>query len=1282
MSKAFDKLRLTGQKKRRRYIIDPHHRYTSNILRAQINFSRFFKDNLYLLLVAALLFTISFISDNYWSANYDMNTEAKRLNEYIHQKEKEFQQVIGDSVFVGKFIAQKNTEEELHEFTSLDYFLFFYKKNSDGAYELSNWNTQYVLPDSVMLQSPAASGFAKLSNGFYVWNKVYKTGAVAIALIPIKWNYIVTNDYLENNFVNDHRSNNKYEVESGVAREGNIKSSDGTTLFHLKQIYNGKNFKNNELSIWCRVFGVMFILIFLHILASYIIQKTRFIYGFAFLFLGMLVLRLISYTLPVPLNFRQFELFNPAIYGSDYILKSLGDLLINAGLFLWFILFVRFHLQERNLRFSFKNERIKWIALVAGVFVILLTTFTGSSIIRSIIADSQISFDVINFFSLNIYTAISFVALSCIAIGYFFLCQIILFLLKMHYKRLMLTFFLATIVIGFFILSFRIGNITGDFEFFVLAWLLIFLFLLNSDHFYLIASRVVTSRLVFWIFFFSVSISAIIIKENSNKEIRNRQHYAEILVSKSNPTSETLINTMLTDFRADFLANNFYRLHDEISNHFFKDSLVNNNFSGYTDKYDTRIFSFNEKEQPLFNIDNNNFNDLNTILNTQAKPTGIQGLFYYDEGYDKFNYITKKTIVDTSRALIGYIFILVSPKYAKNEALSPELFSKGHNNAIENSSTYAFAIYDNGRLVGSHNDYPFATRYEEKYYPNSKYLMINRNNHSEMWYNAGGGKYVVIAKENSLSIESLTLFSYLFCSFLMLTAFAWLLNVIIGSRFKWSVITSNWQLSIRNQIHGTIIFFSVASFFIIGIATIVFFINRYESNNREKLSSTITIMEKEVKNSFSPGWLKSDTVQMSEQSNQQTIENNINRISEIHGVDVNLYTTNGDLRVSSLPLPYIKGIVSKKMEPEAFFHLSNQKEVQFFQKEHIGKLEFLSSYVPVVDSAGVTYAYLNVPYFTSQSKLRDEISNFLVTIINLNAFIFLIAGIVALFITNRITNTFSLIGEKMKKINLGTHNEPIEWHRSDEIGDLVNEYNKMVNKLDESAQALAKTEREGAWREMARQVAHEIKNPLTPMKLSMQFLQKSIENNAPNVKELSEKVANTLVEQIDHLSNIANEFSQFANIENAKMMRIDLNESIRSIRQLYTGNTNTSFEWIIPKDPVYIFADKTHINRLLTNLIQNGLQAVGDDKTPHIVISEEPDENSVLIKIKDNGSGIDPAMQSKIFTPNFTTKSSGTGLGLAMCRRIVEQSNGTIYFETSAEDGTTFFVRYPLASEA
>jgi len=1248
-------------------------------LQLKFNIPRFLRDNIYLLLSAAWLITISFIIDNYWSATSSLQTIQARLQDYIDRSEKDFESTLKDSAFIHQLRSGDYDERTLNKFIERDYFLFFYQKDPNGQPELVRWNTPTVIPDLLLLRSTNTTGFVFLANGYYAWKKGGSVAEPIIALIPVKWNYFVTNEYLKNDYVSDSRISHKYDLVPGPGKDGEVRSGDGQALFHLVPIFNATDYKNNIVSVWFRLIAVFLVLWFIHMYASYLAQTIRFHKAAVFLVITIFLLRFLSYYFPIPLNFRQFELFDPTIYGSNLVLRSLGDLLINAVLFLWVITFIRYHVYEKKIRFEFSDKRAKWFMLAAGSLLLIISTFTGANIIRSLISDSQISFDVINFFSLNIYSVIGFLVLCCIAIGYFFLCQVILYLLKPLFPKPFYDLFIAITSTALLMLSFKVGTIDGGFEIYVLIWLLLFLFLLNYEKFNLLASRVVTSKMVFWLFFFSVSISSVIIMENNRKELMNRHHYAEILATKSDPASETLLNSMLTDFRVDYLADNFFRLRDERSNHFFKDSLINNNFSGYTDKYDTRILTFNHLEEPLHNIETSSYNQLNSILNTQAKPTSIPTLFYYDEAYDKFSYISKKIIVDTGRNLIGYVFILVNPKNFKNDNLYPELFSKGHANAIENSSAYAFAVYSNGKLISSHNDYPFATKLPANFFSGQQYLHVDKNNHNELWYNAGANKYVVIAKENSLSIESITLFSYLFCSFLVLTALFWLINMIVRSKLRVDKLKAYLQLTVRNQIHGTIIFFSVVSFLVIGIATILFFITRYENTNREKLSSTIRIMEKDVKATFTPEMLESDTFKLSEPGYKSSFEQTISKISEIHGIDVNIYDLEGNLKLSSLPLPYSKGILSTKMEPVAYYHLNKLNEVQFFQKEHIGDLHFLSNYVPVIDANGDEYAYLNIPYFTSQSKLQAEIANFLVTIINLNAFIFLVAGIVALFITNRITNSFSLIGEKMKMVNLGTRNEAIEWERKDEIGELVNEYNKMVSKLDESAEALAKTEREGAWREMARQVAHEIKNPLTPMKLSMQFLQKSIENDSPNVRQLTANVANTLVEQIDHLSKIASEFSQFANIEHANKERLDLNESLHSIAQLYSGDNRVQINWDLEPGPVHITADRTHINRLFTNLIQNGIQAAEDHTSPVIHVSELVSGNKVLIEMKDNGSGIDEEVQEKIFTPNFTTKTSGTGLGLAMCKRIVEQSGGDIYFKTAKGEGTSFFVEFPLA---
>lgn len=1241
---------------------------------------RFLVNNLYLLVLAAWLVTFSFIIDNYWSADANLGKVQAKMRNYVRDAEEDFAATLADSRFSSLASGNKLTEEQSENLIAKDYFIFLYGDTVSDK-KLAYWNTQKVLPDSGIIKSAYKAGFAQLENGFYVWNKLEKGGTIAIALIPIKWNYIVTNEYLKNNFKGNARTGLQFDIFPGESGKGNIASVYDVPLFYLLEKNSKVIVKDNLFSVWLRILAAFFILLFIHICAVYFAGHKRFATAVAFLLGTVLLLRFISYLFPIPLNFRQLALFDPTVYGSNFILRSLGDLLVNAVLFLWLIMFIRVQTQLRQIKLPApKQPYQRWLQVAAGIVVLLAATYIVLYIIRSLIIDSKISFDVINFFSLNIYSVVGFIVLCSIAIGYYFLCQVVLYFIRPAINGNNLVFYLGVAIAGLLFLSMRIGSLQSSIEIVALGWLLLFLYLLNSSYLNLITSHIISSKLVFWIFFFSISITTVIIIENIRKELQNRYHYAEVMADKTDPASESMLSSMLADFRVEFLADNFVRLKNPKSNKFIKDSLINNNFSGYTNRYDTRIYSFDENELPLFNSESAAYDQLNTILNTQSKPTGITGLFYYDEAYDRFSYIGKKDIRSYEGNFLGTIFILVTPKKVKNEKLYPELFSKGSDNSIENSSAYAFAIYNKGKLTSSYNDYPFSTSLPAIDITGKEYLLANKKNYDELWYNAGADKYIVIVKENRRSLESITLFSYLFCSFLFLTALFWVLTVFVSSRFNPEKLRTYWQMSIRNQIHGIIIFISAVSFIVIGVATILFFISRYESNNREKLSRAIQIMKNQVSNSFTEGWQLNDSMLVTDRAVAQKVEKDILNIAEIHGVDVNIYDLQGNLKLASLPLPYVKGIVSTKMDPRAYFHLNNQKEVQYFQKESIGNLTFVSSYVPVFETNGNVAAYLNIPYFTSQSKLQQEIANFLVTIINLNAFIFLIAGIVALFIANSITRSFSLIGEKMKDINLGKINEAIVWNRNDEIGSLVQEYNKMLGKLDESAAALAKTEREGAWREMARQVAHEIKNPLTPMKLSMQFLQRSIENDAPNVKQLTANVAKTLVEQIDHLSNIASEFSQFANIGSANKEVFDINTAMASIELLYAGNEEMSIKWTIPVQPIMVDADKTHINRLFTNLIQNALQAVPLGRIPEIEVKEILEEEHVLILVKDNGEGIPDSIQAEIFTPNFTTKTSGTGLGLAMCKRIVEQMNGQIWFETSRENGTIFFVRLRKAS--
>jgi len=1232
--------------------------------------------------IAFWLITISFIFENYWSSDSSLKAVHKKISNYLHEQESDFNQLINDSIGLKNIIDNKNSTKEVINLAEKRYFIFLYHSGNDSSENLIYWNNQKILPAQFMLYG-GEKGFCKLNNGYYVWLKIEKKEIKAIALIPIQWNYYIENEYLKNDFAFDQTISNRYGVEDSIKHQNlphlTVLSVDGFKLIDVikKNCYQIQS--QSFLVIILQIISILFLFLYLQNTTNLIISNKNSFWGIAFLISSIVAFRILIYLFPLAFNNKLVDVFNLFIYQNNGLKISLGGYFLDLILLNWIILTINKELSNNQHKIIFNQSKLKWAVLFLTAFFMLLITYLFSNIIRTIAFSQYISFDVLNFFTLNLSSLFAFICLALSTIAFFYLSKACLFIVQLNYKKSFMPLFLLTAILGLLLLSLNLSLIKNGFEIFVLIWLLIFEYLYLLIYKRINYNQKITSKLLFWIAFFSISISLILFKENNIKEIQARKQYAKTLLVKSDPANETMINSMLIGFRSDFLTKNYQRLYAASLNFTLKDSIINSNPSGYTNKYDTRIYSYNYNEMPLYNDDSTSFQTFNTILTTSSKPTSIPGLFYFDQSFNLFSYIHKKTIYDTTGNTVGFLFILATPKKQRVDAIYPELFSKGSNNAIENSPQYSIAAYNNWKILNSNNDYSFKFQLDAKNINKQEYSIIDNKNYNELWYNAGLGKVVIIVKQNNFWLEIITLFSYLFCFFLIIGAIISFFILLNNSQLIRANFIKYLKLSIRNQIYGTIILISTLSFLIIGTATILFFIKRYESNNREKLSKTIRIMEKEVVSDF---FKNSTDSLITEKVKKENLELAISKISSIHGVDVNIYDLNGDLKISSLALPYNKGILSNKINPIAYYHLAALNEIQFFQKENIGKLNYISNYIPVIDERGNKYAYLNIPYFTSQNILKQEISNFLVTVINLNVFIFLIAGIISILITNRITDSFAVITEKMKRINLESQNEFIKWDRNDEIGALVLEYNKMIAKLEESANMLAQTERESAWKEMARQVAHEIKNPLTPMKLSMQFLQKSIENNNPNIIELTKNVSKTLIEQIDHLSTIANAFSQFANIGEAKKEKLNLNEMVEHVIKLNELNEDIEIRNELIAEDIYIEADKTQINRLFTNIIINAIQSVPESRQAKITISQRLQNEKILTKIMDNGSGINEEVQSKIFTPNFTTKTSGTGLGLAMCKRIVEQTNGEIWFETLIGEGTSFYIEFPLIKQS
>jgi two-component system nitrogen regulation sensor histidine kinase NtrY len=350
-------------------------------------------------------------------------------------------------------------------------------------------------------------------------------------------------------------------------------------------------------------------------------------------------------------------------------------------------------------------------------------------------------------------------------------------------------------------------------------------------------------------------------------------------------------------------------------------------------------------------------------------------------------------------------------------------------------------------------------------------------------------------------------------------------------------------------------------------------------------------------------------------------------------------------------------------------------------EERIGGLVYKAAYVPLRNLKHQTVAYLQLPYFSNAADYTEQIGSLLNIMINVYALVFIAIGLFAVIIARQITAPLNFIQQSLSRTIYGKKNEPIKWERNDEIGALVAEYNKMIAALENSAQKLAQSERETAWREMAKQVAHEIKNPLTPLKLGLQLLDKSWKDKDPKFDLKFERFSKSFVEQIESLSSIASEFSAFAKMPDTRIERINIFDMLGQAVTIFKQMDNVTILMQIPEMPFYIKADRDQLLRCFNNLLKNAIEATPPDTQCVIEINYLTTSKNILLTIKDNGSGIPDGMREKIFEPNFTTKSSGTGLGLAFVKNSIENANGKVWFETTADVGTTFYLSFPAADE-
>jgi len=397
-------------------------------------------------------------------------------------------------------------------------------------------------------------------------------------------------------------------------------------------------------------------------------------------------------------------------------------------------------------------------------------------------------------------------------------------------------------------------------------------------------------------------------------------------------------------------------------------------------------------------------------------------------------------------------------------------------------------------------------------------------------------------------------------------------------------------------------------------------------------------------------------------------------ITKIHNVEYSIFKTDGKpLYYSYLPLEIISNNYSLDKDfAEMLISLEGGK-ITKENSTDVGK--FHSSYTVLKDSFGNKYAILFFPYFQDVSFAESELNVFLTTLYQIYFIMLVVAIVLAYFISRYVTRSIETIRLKINQTGLLKKNEKILLkNATKEIDSLVNSYNKMIDDLEDSAEKLAKNEREQAWQEMARQVAHEIKNPLTPMRLTVQSFQKTSSLESKEEKNKLNDFCDTLIEQIDTMSSVATSFSDFATLPKTQLEKYDIVDTTKKVVEIFEQN-NINFK--SSKESIVIKHDKEQWIRVMTNLIKNSIQAIPSDRDPNINIKISDSTNSIKIIVSDNGLGVLEENKEKIFEPKFTTKTDGMGLGLGIVKNIINSHRGKISYKSKQKKGTKFIISLP-----
>ncbi len=1213
----------------------------------------------------AILFLSAIFLENYFiDKEYD-KADTKKIQRIIIEKEKVLEE--GFDRIIEMIPVKPDScclytifEDKYFQLYEEEGLIYLYYRNG----ELAFW-TDNIIPVPIEFNDYPDSKIVNFSNSVFYSKSAEIDNGILIGLIQIKTEFPYENKFLSNGFRKEFKidSNVKLIVDedSDLQAVYNFKEE---YLFSLDYMHTVKsNNLNGIIAIILYILSFVAFLFLIRRCVHFSPDKTRNIFVIISSVLILILFRVFSYfrfpDIIYGLNiFNSFEIHNPKF------LPPIGEIFA-VCLILFFIIYnfyIDFHFSIKKVK---KHVHLSDFIVVLYILIALILYFLSASVFRVLILNSNISFETYKVFDLSVFTFIGFGILALMFASFVVFVDKFLILFKRAGQQRRALIYLIIIVAIILSSSFINGSSYLSYEasiFYSIICFLLFYYRFFSKSGYHLSSFVI------YVLLFSLFTLWEVNKFSGEKNIAEMKMTAVNLSTEHDPIAELLFIDLEKEIKMD----------EEILSILFSpgfdiDLLYNTverkYFKGFWDKYDLQITVCSEKD---------------SVFVSPSEEAWYSCYPFFYETVLKDGIIVPRTTayyLDNLNGRISYLLpIIYQPEDEEEVTMFLELDSRlvmeglGYPGLLleeslqENQSEYSNAKYNSQQLITSSGEFNYSTVigvYTEK---NSGFEEFQFDGFDHIAYHLDHENTIVVSKKSILWVDLLISFSYIF-GFYFLSLF------VISQFSRISPLRLSLVFNFKTKIQwgmNSVLFFS---FILIGAGTVYFSINQYRTKQYEILEEKVQSVYVELIHKLE---FENDLRNWSSES-YFNLNELLMKFSNVFYTDINLYDSKGYLLASSRPEIFQIGLISTRMNALAFKEMTIKKRSEFVQSETVGTLDYLSVYVPFVNADNQLLAYLNLPYFTRQDALTGEITNLVVAIINIVVLLSLLSFTIAVFMANAITMPLKLLQQKFAHISLSEKNEAIYYKGNDEIGSLVKEYNLMVSKLQDSVELLSKSERELAWREMAKQIAHEIKNPLTPMKLNIQHLARTVEENPEEIKKQVQKISNVLIEQIDNLSSIATEFSNFAKMPQTKSEIFDLEKKLKNAMELFTDYERCILSLKMESlEPLFVLADREQISRVFINLIKNAIQAIPINSKGRIDIKIEKIKNKALVSIRDNGKGIPEEIRGKLFHPNFTTKTSGMGLGLAIVKGIIQDVGGEIYFETKLGKGSVFYVELPI----